>query len=810
MPATAGKPVMAPAVAGAIALWRAGRQVEAEIACAAILLASADQLDARGLLAQIHTASGRYAKAAEHLLRIAELQPTDAAAWRRLGDAQFAGGEYESAAATFRRAITLEAGHPRAHNNLGRALTLLGETDAAIGSYRQAIAMDPKYAIAHSNLGLALTTRGENEEALLCHERAIALKVDFAEAHCNRGNALLRLGRTEAALEAHVRSLALEPGSVVYRCNCGSVLLDLRRPESALGYFAEALRMQPQSSPALNGCGQALRQMRRFKEGLEYYERAIALVPDDIDSQTYKAGILLDMERFEAAIAVCDEVLERWPEVPAALMFRGLSYYLLMRAQNGEAAACFERLLRAEPGHPYALGYLLHSKYNSCDWSSSARVAEAMAGIAAGKPVITPFALMALTDSVDIQLKCAQNFVRHMHPVGNSRLCNGEPRTNDKIRIAYISGDLREHALSYLMTGVFEKHDRERFEIMAVSFQPPVATPFGARILQSLDLFLEVKDESHREIAQLLYDMRIDIAVDLMGHTRGGRPDIFGHRPAPVQVSYLGYPGATGAPYIDYVLADEFVIPPHLRECYSEQVVYLPDTYQANDDRRPPVENPPSRSEVGLPEDAFVFCAFNNHYKITPDVFDIWCRLLLQCPHSVLWLLARTETTRVNLAAAAQDRGVDPSRLIFAGDVPYAQHLARMACADLFLDTFPYCAGTTASDALWAGLPLVTRCGESFASRMAGSLLKTSGLPELITSSAEEYEQLALKLANDAGRLAALRARIAAGRGSNPLFDTQRFCSNLETAYVTMLERARRGEPPAPFAVGPTAYRAPR
>lgn len=792
---------MAPGVAGALALWRAGRHADAENACAAILLASPDQLDARGLLAQIHTANGRYAKAAEHLHRVAELQPADAAAWRRLGDAQFAAGEYASAAETFRRAIELEPRHPRAHNNLGRALAMLGRTDAAIESYRQAIAMDPKYAIAHSNVGIALTSRGEHQQALLCHERAIALKPDFAEAHCNRGNALLRLKQMEAALEAHIRALALEPGNAAYRCNCGIALLDLRRPESALEYFSEALRAQPHYLPALNGCGHALGQMRRLEEGLAYYERAIALAPDDMDSRSYKAGILLDMERFDEAIGVCDDVLKRWPAAPAALMFRGLSLYFLMRVQNDEAAACFERLLQSDPEHPYALGYLLHATHNSCDWSSVARVDEALAAIAADKRVITPFALMALTDSADIQLKCAQNYVRHMHPEGNSRLWNGEPRSNEKIRVAYISGDLREHALSYLMTGVFEKHDRERFEIIAVSFQPPAATPFGARVLQSVDLFLEVKEKSHREIAQLLYDMRIDIAVDLMGHTRGGRLNIFGHRPTPVQVSYLGYPGTTGAPYLDYILADEFVIPPQLREFYSEQVVYLPDTFQANDDRRPRADNPPSRSEAGLPEEAFVFCAFNNLYKISPAVFDIWCRLLLECPGSVLWLVGRSESARSHLADEARARGVDPERLIFAGDAPYPEHLARMACADLFLDTFPYCAGTTASDALWAGLPLVTRCGESFASRMAGSLLKTSGLPELITSSAEEYEQLALKLANDADRLTALRARIAAGRSSNPLFDTRRFCRNLEAAYVTMLERSQRGEAPAAFAV---------
>jgi len=795
-------PATTAALSDALTLWRAGRHAEAETACAAILVASPDQIDARGLLAQIHSAQGRHAKAAEQLHRVAELRPADAAAWRRLGDAQFAAGEYESAAEAFRCAIGLEPPHPRAHNNLGRALAMLGQTDAAIDSYKQAIALDQNYAIAHSNLGIALTSRGEHEEALLSHDRAIALKPGFAEAHCNRGNALLRLGRADAALESHTRALAIEPGDIVYRCNCGNVLLELRRPESALEYFKEALRAKPDSALALNGCGHALRQMRRFDEGLAYYERAIALQPNDIDSQTNKAGILLDLDRFEDAISVCDEVLRRRPDAPAALMFRGLSLYFLMRVQHGEAAACFERLLQADPDHAYALGYLLHATYNTCDWSTAGRVEEAFRGIAAGKPVITPFALMALTDSPDIQSKCAQNFARHMHSPAASRMWNGERRSNKKIRVAYISADLREHALSYLMVGVFEKHDRERFEIIGVSFQPPAATPFGARVLQSLDLFVEVKDKSHREIAQLLYDMQIDIAVDLMGHTRGGRLDVFGHRPVPVQVSYLGYPGTTGAPYIDYILADEFVIPPQFQESYSEKVVYLPDTFQANDDRRPLSENGPSRADVGLPEGAFVFCAFNNLYKVTPAVFDIWCRLLLECPGSVLWMVARSDAARENLAEATRSRGVDPQRLVFAGEVPYAQHLARMRLADLFLDAFPYCAGTTASDALWGGLPLVTRSGQSFASRMAGSLLKTSGVPELVTYSEAEYEQLALKLAKDPDRLAAIRARIEGGRSSNPLFDTRRFCSNLDAAYITMYERSQRGEPPVGFAVG--------
>jgi protein O-GlcNAc transferase len=474
-----------------------------------------------------------------------------------------------------------------------------------------------------------------------------------------------------------------------------------------------------------------------------------------------------------------------------------------MRVKHDEAAACFERLLAADPDYPYALGYLLHATFNTCDWSAAHRLPEAFDRVAAGKPAVTPFALMGLTDSCEMQLQCARNFTYHMHPPSPASLWSAQAarERNDRIRIAYISGDLREHALSYLMTGVFEQHDRDRFQIIGVSFGPPAATPFGARVLNSLDLFVEVKDKSQREVAQLLYDMKIDVAVDLMGHTRGGRLDIFGHRPTPVSVGYLGYPGTSGAPYLDYILADDFVIPEDQRRHYSEQVVYLPDTYQANDDRRPLAENAPSRAELGLPEEAFVFCAFNNLYKIMPETFTVWCRLLKEIPGSVLWLVGRSEAARENLIKEAQARGIEPNRLTFAGEVPYAQHLARLTRADLFLDTFPYCAGTTASDALWAGLPIVTRCGESFASRMAGSLLRTSGVPELITHDNAEYEQLALRLAKDPETLRAIRHRIETGRTTNPLFDTKRFCRHLESAYITMYERALRGDAPQSFRV---------
>jgi predicted O-linked N-acetylglucosamine transferase (SPINDLY family) len=439
-------------------------------------------------------------------------------------------------------------------------------------------------------------------------------------------------------------------------------------------------------------------------------------------------------------------------------------------------------------------------------WAAAAcQFAEAALAVLDGKPLINPLSLLSVSDNAALQLRCARTNIATTHPPAAAPIWRGERWSNQKIRIAYVSGDLREHPLSYLMIGTFEKHDRDRFEVLGVSLRPPVNNAFGARILNALDLFIDVQNQSDQQVAQLLHEMKVDIAVDLMGNTRGQRMDIFGHRPAPVQVNYLGFPGTSGAPYFDYILADKFVIPPQLREHYSESVVYLPECFQANDDRRAIAPANLSRADAGLPGSGFVFCSFNSCYKITPAMFELWCRLLRARPESVLWMLAESPLAQANLAREALSRGVDPQRLIFAERAPYDQHLARLSLADLFLDSLPFNAGATASDALWAGLPVLTCAGEAFASRMAGSLLRAVGLPELIAPDLATYEQWALELSESPQALAALRARLAVNRGTQPLFNTARFCRHLEAAYTTMYERHQRAEAPTHFSVPPVA-----
>ena len=397
--------------------------------------------------------------------------------------------------------------------------------------------------------------------------------------------------------------------------------------------------------------------------------------------------------------------------------------------------------------------------------------------------------------------QCAQNFIKNK--IGNFPfpLWQGEVWHNDRIKIAYLSADFRQHPVAYLMAELLERHDRGRFEIIGLSFGPDDRSEMRARLVAAFDQFLDVRAKSDAEVARLLCELKVDIAIDLQGYTRDCRPRILAHRPAPIQVNYLGFPGTMGAEFIDYIIADETVVPFEHQPFYAEKIVHLPDCYQVNDTKRKIAEWMPTRQEVELPEEGCAFCCFNNNWKITPEVFGVWMRLLHAVEGSVLWLFGDNESAERNLRKEAQARGIDPARLVFAGRLPLEDHLARHRLADLFLDTLPYNAHTTASDALWIGLPVVTRLGGSFAGRVAASLLNAIGLPELVTHSIEDYEALALRLAKDPSLLEGYRNRLATNRLTHPLFDTDRFRRHIEAAYLQMWEIWQRGEQPRSFAV---------
>jgi len=545
-----------------------------------------------------------------------------------------------------------------------------------------------------------------------------------------------------------------------------------------------------------------LRDLRRPAEALSALEEALALAPDHADAHYNRGSALLDLGQPADALASFDEALAVRPQHADTHYNRGAALRDLKRL--ADAAAGFERALALKGDHRYAFGAMADAVLAICDWARTASLtAELEERVRQRASIISPFTLLGYGSAPSLQLEAARSSIA-------DRVASTAPPPHgrsihhrDRLRIAYLSADFRQHAVACLVAGLIERHDRARFEIFGISFGHDDHSEMRARLAAAFDGFHDVRSKNDQDAADLLDELGIDIAVDLMGHTQGARPGILAHRAAPIQANYLGYPGTTGAGFIDYVIADKTVLPFEEQPFYSEKIVHLPYCYQVNDSKRAISERTPSRREAGLPEQGFVFCCFNNNYKITPPVFDVWMRLLRAVEGSVLWLLDDNDTARESLRGEAAARGIDPARLVFAGRLDLAEHLARHRLADLFLDTLPYNAHTTGSDALWAGLPLLTCRGDGFAGRVAASLLYAAGLPELVTRDLGEYEALALRLAGDRSLLGALRHRLAQNRLACALFDTDRSRRHIETAYGTMWDLYRRGEAPMSFAVEP-------
>ncbi|HMH65514.1 MAG TPA: tetratricopeptide repeat protein [Rhizomicrobium sp.] len=605
---------------------------------------------------------------------------------------------------------------------------------------------------------------------------------ELPEVLVNLGNLFSRQGRQGEAMAAYDRALAVRGDFFEALFNRGNLLLETNRPEEALASYERILLFRQDFPGLWNNRGTALRNLRRLDEALASFEQAAALAPGHFNALTNRAIILSDMNRHKDALVAVDRALAVQPGFAEALYVRG--NVLRDMGQLDEALASYEQALAANPAHQHALNGAALAGRALCDWKRVAaltpRVKENAGG---GRALIQPFVLMGYSDDAALQRRCAENYIRLTVPA-RPPLADVRRYGHDRIRLAYLSADFHQHPTAQLMAELFERLDRKRFEVTAIAFGPDDNSAMRARLKKAFDHFEDVRGKSDAEVAQMLRACEIDIAVDLNGHTADARPGIFAHRPAPVQVNYLVYPGTTGAAFMDVVLADRIVLPADQQPFFSEKIVQLPDCYQANDATRvvPPA---PTRSEAGLPDSGFVFCCFNNSWKITAPVFDIWMRLLTQIPDSLLWLLDGPHAE--NLRAEATLRGVDPGRLVFAPRLPPDQHLARHQLADLFVDTLPYNAHTTCSDALWAGLPVVTCYGKAFPGRVASSLLKAIDLPELATLSPHKYEELALELAKNPALLQATREKLARNRATTPLFDSERFRKGIEAAFEAML-----------------------
>ena len=673
----------------------------------------------------------------------------------------FQGGNFASADAILKRVLQVDS------KNLP-ALHILGLIKISQSNYREAAdylaraaRIHPNDASIQYNLAKALSDSGNDKDALAHHKKAVALAPNNPEAWLSYGKTASNLGRYEDALVWYGNALNLKPDYAEATLNKGATLKELERYKDAVAFAEQALKLNPNLVEAWLNKAVALKELKRFDDAIAHYDKALSLKPDYAEAWSNKGVTLHELKRYDEAIAHYDKALTLKPDID------------------------------------WASGDLLHTKMKICSWSGLAESLEDISKkVVANEKVTNPFALLALNDDIFLHKQSSEIYIQSRYPFNPVLEPIVKRPQSQKIRVGYFSADFHNHATGHLMAELFELHDKSQFELVGLSFGPIVNDEMRQRLEKSFDQFVEVGRKSDVEVAKLSRDLNIDIAVDLKGFTQDARTGIFAHRAAPIQVNYLGYPGTLGADYMDYIIADRTLIPLESQSCYLEKVVYLPNSYQVNDRKRLISDRQFTRQELGLPENGFIFCCFNNNYKILPATFEGWMRILKAVEGSVLWLFQDNAWAVDNLKKEAEKQGIVADRLVFAKRLPLPEHLARHHQADLFLDTFPCNAHTTTSDALWAGLPVLTLMGQSFASRVAASLLNAVGLSELITSNQEEYESLAIELAMNPNKLADIKLKLANNRMTTPLFDTLCFTKNIEAAYIKMMERYQKGLAP--------------
>jgi predicted O-linked N-acetylglucosamine transferase (SPINDLY family) len=704
---------------------------------------------------------GQLGEAEASYRAVLRLDPRNFTAMHHLGVIALGQNKLDKARDLIKEALAMDGSSSEAHNNLGNVLRALRKPEDAILSYKRATQLNPRNAGALSNCAAALMDQNKYAEAIEALEKAVELDPNFVEAHYNLGSAYGAVRKYERAIAEYRAAIRLAPSLFLPYVNLGSLLSELGDQTEAAEALQKATDLQPNPG-AFNALGMCYHRAGRTKEAEECFRRAVQLRPDFVEA------------------------------------LGNLGVHLALQGRREEATELFRAALRINPNFVNAVANLFFEQRHLCDWQDFDATQNRLRELVRAGARISPFSFITANTTPDEQLICARNWAAPYTSMQTAAISPAARRPG-RIRIGYLSCDFKEHATAFLIAEMLERHDHQRFEVFAYSFNADDGSEIRRRLVAAFDHFVDVRAMSHEAAIRRIRDDGVDILVDLKGYTQDARTEIMAGRPAPIQVAYLGYPGTMGADWIDYMIADHFVVPADQRRHFSEKLVYLPHCYQTNDTKRTVSSLGLTRRQFGLPEEGFVFCSFNGNYKITPSIFDVWMRLLKKTPGSVLWLL---ETgTRVNLLREAQARGVDPQRIVFAPGLVHSQHLERMALADLFLDSLPVNAHTTASDALWAGLPLLTCAGKAFVGRVAGSILHTIGLPELVTHSLDEYEAKALHLAQNPAELRALRDRLSRNKLTSPLFDIVRYTRNLESAYQIMFDRWRMSHSPDAISV---------
>jgi protein O-GlcNAc transferase len=832
-PSPQSSPDAAQLVQQALGLHRQGRLSEAEALYASVLVEQPEHFEASHLLGMLKMQQGHPAQALALVDAAVKVRPHAPEALTTLGALLAALGRPAEALAAYERLIKLRPGDADARYNRAVVLTGLGRHAEAVASYDEALAVRPDHVPSLFNKANLLAAQGHYDRAGAAYDALLTVAPGHVDALTDRGNVLVKLGRRAEALASFERALAVNPGHANALSNSGALLKEEGRYEEALAMFDRALAVDARNPATLNNRANVLIELERPADALASFERALALAPHDPEILFNRACAFEALHRFEDALADLDRSLATKPDSAKALHNRGNILAALKRPEeaiasyeralalepdradtlhsrgnvlttlgrHAQAIADYQRAFALEPDHPHAFDSLAFAQLSVCDWEEVACLAQHAERLLGGTdPPGVAYPLYHFGNQA-YQLAAARAFLRANCPPVRAPLPARIASEPNKLRIAYLSSDFRSHPVAAAIVELIERHDRTRFEIVGVSFGRDDASDIRARIVRAFDRFHDVADQGDRAIAEFMRRLDVHIAVDLNGLTRGWRPGVLAHRAAPVQVLYLGYPGTTGADFVDYVVADATVLPRDQQPFFAETIVHLPDCYHPNDTTRA-LSGVPGKSELGLPEKGFVFCCFNQSHKIGAASFEVWMRLLARIDGSVLWLSHMNDCAMDNLRRAAAARAIDPARVIFAPRLERIEdHLARHRQADLFLDTLPYNAHSTAIDALWAGLPVVTCTGTAFPGRVAASLLKAVGLPELVTHNLDDYEALAARLAGDPSLLHAIRGRLAENRASHPLFDMDRLCRHIEAAYRTMWDVHARGEPPRHFSV---------
>jgi protein O-GlcNAc transferase len=703
--------------------------------------------------------------------------------------------QLEDAVASYDKAIIINPNYAEAYSNRGNALKELNQLEAALASYEKSINLKSDFAEAFYNKGVIFQELNRLDDAVTSYTNAILIKPNYAEAYLNRGNVFLEMKQLDASIIDYEKSIALSPILIEAYYNLGNTLQELKQFDAAVVNYDKAIELSPTLADAYYNKGNALQNINLFDAAIACYDKAVSLKPSYAEAYCNRGNALKNLKCLDAAIESYEIAIFINPDFENAYYNLGISLHELK--QFDAAIVSFNKAASLKHDFDYLFGLLLNSKMYICDWKDfHTNLIGLTCKIQNKLKASTCFPVLALPIGLTEQRQVAETWSKDVHPFNPSLGLIPKSSRQSKIRIGYFSADYHNHATTYLMAELFELHDKAKFETIAFSYGPDTRDEMRNRVAQAFDKFIDVKAMSDKSVAQLSRELGVDIAVDLKGFTQDARLGIFSYKAAPIQVSYLGYPGTLGTDYIDYLIADKILIPQASQQYYAEKIVYLPNSYQINDRKKIIAQVNFTKQELGLPIDAFVFCCFNNSYKITPLIFDSWARILKAVDNSVLWLLEDNSTLAVNLRKEAALRGLDPKRLVFAKRMSLPEHLARQKAANLFLDTQPYNAHTTASDALWVGLPVLTCMGESFASRVASSLLYAIGLPELVTETRLEYELLAIELGTNPRKLLAIQNKLKTNKLTTSLFDSKLLTKHIESAYIKMYEQHQENLPP--------------